>query len=61
MIEISKKELEDLYWNNTNEYAAEKLGVSQVTLLRYIDEAGIEHKGKGCGMATDCRRKVRII
>jgi len=44
---ISKEELEKIYMENTNEKAAELLGISTVTLVRMVKEAGIEKKGKG--------------
>lgn len=44
---ISKKELEELYRNNTNEDACKILGVSKVTFLSYLKTAGIKLKGKG--------------
>jgi LmbE family N-acetylglucosaminyl deacetylase len=44
---ISKKELEDLYRNNTNDDACKILGVSKVTFLSYLKKAGIQLKGKG--------------
>ena len=45
--EITKEELRDLYYNNTNDYVCEKLGVSKVTLISYLEKAGIPLKGKG--------------
>lgn len=44
---ISKKELEELYRNNTNEDACKILGVSKVTFISYLKKAGIQLKGKG--------------
>ena len=44
---ITKDELRRLYLSQTNKELAEYLGVSRVTLIRMIDEAGIEKKGKG--------------
>ena len=44
---ISKEELEKIYFDNTNEDAAEILGVSKVTLIKMINDAGIDQKGKG--------------
>jgi len=45
--EISKKELEGLYRKHTNLKVCEILGVSKVTLIKMIDDSGIEKKGKG--------------
>ncbi len=47
MITISKAELEKKYYSMTNGELAEELGVSKVTLIKYISDAGIEPKGKG--------------
>lgn len=44
---ISKEELEKIYLDNTNDKAAEILQVSKVTLIKMINDAGIEQKGKG--------------
>ena len=45
--EMTKQELEDLYHKHTNMDLCEILNVSQPTLLKMLDEAGIEKKGKG--------------
>ena len=45
--QVSKEELEKIYMENTNEQAAEILGVSKVTLIEMIKRAGIEQKGRG--------------
>lgn len=44
---ISKEELERIYMSNTNNEAAEILGVSIVTLLSLVRRAGIPEKGRG--------------
>ena len=44
---ISKEELEKIYTENTNKEAAELLGISTVTLIKLVNDAGIEQKGKG--------------
>ena len=46
-IEISRDELEKIYYDNTNLRAAEILEVSKVTLIEMIDRAGIKRKEKG--------------
>ena len=50
-MEITRKELQELYEQNTTKHACEYLGVSIHTLLSYLDDAGIPRKGKGSGMA----------
>ena len=47
MKEITVKELEDLYRSHTNNELMKILGVSMVTLIKMIDNAGIKKKGKG--------------
>ena len=44
---ISKENLEKIYIENTNKKASEILGVSEITLVKMINDAGIEKKGKG--------------
>ena len=58
MLKISKKELEELYNNNTNDYVCEKLNITKVTLLKYVKLAGIEPKGKGGGMGGN---KIEVV
>lgn len=53
--EISKVELKKIYIQNTNDKACKILGVSKVTLIKMVSEAGIELKGKHSG------RKYRIV
>lgn len=57
MEEITVDELRDLYVNHTVEYAADKVGVSIKTLLKYVDKAGIPRKGVKGGS----KPKVNII
>lgn len=47
MEQITKQELEKLYYQNTNNVLAEMLDVSKVTLLDMLEKAGIKKKGKG--------------
>jgi len=49
MENISREELEELYNNNTNEYVCNKLGISHVTLIKFIQDSGIKKKEKGGG------------
>ena len=47
MKRISKEKLQDLYYNHTNEEVANMLGITKVTLIKYVRDAGIPMKGKG--------------
>ena len=47
MKKISKAELQEIYNNNTNKDACKILGVSEPTLSRYLEMAGIPKKGSG--------------
>lgn len=60
-MEITKKELQDLYEQNTTKYACEYLGVSIKTLLSYLDAAEIPRKGKGGGMAKLGEKKIKVV
>ena len=61
-IEITKKELRDLYMNNPNKVVCKRLGVTEPTLKVYLKKAGIEQKGSGYHSRTGNRaRKVSII
>lgn len=44
---LSKGDLENKYQNMSNEDLAEELKVSVPTLLKIIDDAGINRKGSG--------------
>lgn len=57
---ITREELKDLYENNTNEFVCTKLGISEPTLLRYLDKCKISRKGKGGGMVQESNTKVKI-
>ena len=56
MLSLTKKELEDIYYNNTNIKACEILKVSNVTLLKYVRNAGIPLKGAGVTF-----RKINVV
>lgn len=59
---VTIDELRNMYENNSNEYVCEKLNISQPTLLRYLNEAGIPLKGKGGGMVSaPGEKKIKII
>lgn len=60
MHELTKKELERIYLYNTNDKACEILGVTKVTLLKYVRAAGIKTKGKGNCVGVNCK-KIRIL
>lgn len=55
---ITKEELERKYRSMKNEDLASELGVSVVTLLKLLDESGIERKGSGNAYHRD---RVRVI
>jgi len=57
MNKISKEKLEKLYRENTNEYVCEQLGISHVTLIKMIEDAGIKKKEKGGGFT----QKYKVI
>ena len=54
-MEISKQELEKLYNEMTNDELCEKLGISEPTLLRYLENNNILLKGRGQ------KKKVRVV
>lgn len=47
MNEMTKEELEKLYYETTNDKVCEILGVSKCTLVSMLNRAGIKLKGKG--------------
>ncbi len=57
-MKLTKEELENRYRKTKNKELAEELGISVMTLLKLIDNAGIERKGSG--NHTD-RVKVEVI
>lgn len=60
-MEITRKELQELYEQNTTKHACEYLGVSIHTLLSYLDDAGIPRKGKGGGMSRLGEKKIKVV
>lgn len=46
MEHITKEELQKIYYENTNDVAADMLNVSKITLVDMIKRAGIKPKGK---------------
>ncbi|MDA3957334.1 hypothetical protein [Oceanispirochaeta sp.] len=59
-MEITRKELQDLYQQNTTKYACDYLGVSIHTLLSYLKDAEIPLKGKGGGISKLGEKKVKV-
>lgn len=57
-MKITKEYLRDLYQNKTNDEAAKELGVSIVTLLKMIDDNGIERKGSG---SHERKKKIQVV
>lgn len=55
MSELTKEKLEEMYQRMTNKELARELGISHVTLIRYLEDAGVKMKGKGN------KRKIRIV
>ncbi len=46
-MKITKEYLEKLYRENDNKIVCENLGITQVTLVSYLNHYGIKLKGKG--------------
>ena len=46
-MQISKKELERMYYGNTNKDVCQRLGISTPTLIDLLKRTGIKLKGKG--------------
>lgn len=57
-MELTKKELQDMYLSMSNKELATKLGVSVVTLSKLIKDNNIKPKGKGNWYN---RKAIRII
>jgi len=55
MSEITKDNLQKIYYENDSKEAAKKLGISTSCLYSYLNENKIPHKGRGK------RRKLSII
>ncbi len=54
-MDMTKKKLEEIYNNNTNDKVCEMLGISKATLIKYLNDYNIKLKGKGA------KKKIRII
>lgn len=46
-MKITKEKLEKLYHSMNNDDLCKKLGISKMTLSKYIKKTGIKPKGKG--------------
>ena len=57
---ITKSELEKIYYSNTQEKAAKILGVSEITMRKYVKEMGIKMKGAGCQNHKK-RTKIELV
>jgi DNA-binding NtrC family response regulator len=57
-MEITKQELEEIYYNNTNKKTAKILKISTTTLNKHIKRAGITFKGRGKGSAKKFKLKI---
>lgn len=55
MSEITKEDLQKLYYEHTAKEAADKLGISTSCLYEYLNQYKIPHKGRGR------KRKINII
>lgn len=55
MSEITKEDLQKLYYEHTAKEAADKLGISTSCLYEYLKQKNIPHKGRGR------KRKINII
>jgi len=51
-MDLTKEELKKMYFSMTNVELCQKLGISKVTLVKYIKDAGITPKGKGGGLGA---------
>lgn len=60
MKQITKEELAEIYYNNSNKKACEILGVTNSTLIKYLRKANIKLKGSGNGK-TDHRSKLSLV
>lgn len=59
MSKITKEKLEEMYHSMNGKDLCKKLGVTYPTLLKLIDEAGIERKGSG-NRAVKVR-KIKVV
>ena len=57
-MEISKKYLELKYNSMSNDDLCKELGISYPTLMKLIDEAGIQRKGSGNKYYND---KIKVV
>ena len=57
-VEITKEELQKMYNSMSNRDLMKELDVSMPTLMRIIDDAGIERKGMGNAWHKD---KIKVV
>lgn len=57
-MEITKENLEKMYNSMRNEELCKELDVSYPTLMRILDDAGIERKGSGNAWHKD---KIKVV
>jgi len=58
--QLTKLELKDIYFNNSNKEACEILGISNATLIKYLRANKITLKGSGNGK-SEHRSKLNIL
>ena len=59
---ITKKQLKNMYFNNTNKQTCKLLKISNNTLMKYLEMFEIQKKGKGYGSRkSKGRTKVKLI
>ena len=56
-MQITKKELQELY-KLPNKKVCEKLGITEPTLVSYLDKFGIKRKGKG---NRPPKQKIKLV
>jgi len=61
MVELTKEKLKEIYYSNTNKDACKILGISELTLIKYVKKANIEPKGKGGGMVGISSKKISLV
>lgn len=57
---ITKSELEKIYYGNDQKTASKILGVSALTMRKYVKEMGIKMKGAGCQNHKK-RTKIELV
>ena len=57
---LTKERLEDLYYSKPNKAVCNDLGITNVTLIRYLDKLGIPRKGMGNRTNGEKRSKYKL-